>query len=58
MSNISSFRYVENINDLTQKELNKYGYYIGFPCAHGHVIRDKKEHWCYHCVKKYCGNIA
>lgn len=43
MSNISSFRYVEDINNLTEKELDEHGYYIGFPCPHGHVIRDKKN---------------
>ena len=58
MSNISSFRYVEDINNLTEKELDEHGYYIGFPCPHGHVIRDKKEHWCYHCARKIQSNVC
>ena len=58
MSNINSFRYVEDINNLTEKELDKHGYYIGFPCPHGHVIRDKKEHWCYHCAVKIQSNVC
>jgi len=43
---------------MTDKELDKHSFYKGFPCLHGHVIRDKQEHWCYHCVKKIRSNIC
>ena len=33
-------------------------YYRGAPCAHGHVIRDTNQHWCYHCVRKILSNIC
>ena len=33
-------------------------YYRGFPCAHGHVIRDANDHWCYHCVQKILSNVC
>ena len=39
-------------------DIDKYGYYIGHPCPHGHRIRDKEKHWCYHCVKKIQTNIC
>ena len=34
------------------------GYYRGFSCPLGHQIRDKKEHWCYQCVRRIQGNIC
>ena len=52
------FRYINNIDELSDSQLDQKGYYIGFPCAHGHVIRDKKEHWCYQCIKKIKSNIC
>ena len=54
----TNFRYIHNIDKLSKAKLNQKGYYIGFPCTHGHVIRDKEEHWCYHCVKKIKSNIC
>jgi len=54
----TNFRYIANIDKVSIKELKKYNYYIGFPCAHGHVIRDKDEHWCYHCAIKIQSNIC
>tara|TARA_B100001250_G_scaffold124823_1_gene106097 strand:- start:3542 stop:4225 length:684 start_codon:yes stop_codon:yes gene_type:complete len=53
-----NFRYVYKIDDLTSDELEKEGYYIGFPCVHNHVIRDKTNHWCYHCAVKIQSNIC
>ncbi len=38
--------------------LEALGYYVGFPCPLGHKIRDKNEHWCYHCVRRIQGNIC
>ena len=52
------FRYIHDIDKVSKDKLNEKGYYIGFPCVHGHVIRDKKEHWCYHCIKKIKSNIC
>lgn len=52
------FRFISNIDSLTEEELLVHGYYKGFPCAHGHVIRDATSHWCYHCVRKIQTNIC
>ena len=53
-----NFRYIRDIQDLPEKELNNYGYYRGFPCVHNHEIRDKADHWCYFCAKKIISNIC
>tara|TARA_B100000131_G_C18020773_1_gene574457 strand:- start:203 stop:865 length:663 start_codon:yes stop_codon:yes gene_type:complete len=52
------FRHIKNIDRLTDDELKEKEYYRGFPCCHGHTIRDTKEHWCYHCVLKIKSNIC
>lgn len=52
------FRFIPNIDALTEDELLVHNYYKGFPCAHGHVIRDLTGHWCYHCVRKIQNNIC
>ena len=54
----TNFRHVHNIDQLGQSQLESHGYYIGFPCPHGHVIRDQGSHWCYHCVLKIQSNIC
>ena len=53
-----NFRYINNIDRLTDDELDEKGYYRGFPCVHGHTIRDIKGHWCYHCAMKIKSNIC
>jgi len=53
-----NFRYINNIDRLTDDELEDKGYYRGFPCVHGHTIRDIKGHWCYHCAMKIKSNIC
>tara|TARA_R100001594_G_scaffold150532_1_gene212202 strand:+ start:9758 stop:10429 length:672 start_codon:yes stop_codon:yes gene_type:complete len=53
-----NFRYINNIDRLTDDELEEKGYYRGFPCVHGHTIRDIKGHWCYHCAMKIKSNIC
>jgi hypothetical protein len=50
-----NFRYLPNEENETLEAL---GYYRGFSCPFGHQIRDKKEHWCYHCVRRIQGNIC
>jgi hypothetical protein len=51
-----AFRHVKLIETLGQSQLESHGYYIGYPCPHGHVIRDAKQQWCYFCIKKILGN--
>ena len=50
-----NFRYLSDEKDETLETL---GYYRGFSCPFGHEIRDKKEHWCYHCVRRIQSNIC
>ncbi len=50
-----NFRFLPDEEPETLEDL---GYYVGFPCPLGHRIRDKKEHWCYHCVRRIQGNIC
>ena len=52
------FRYISDIDDISQKDLENANYYKGFPCPYGHVIRDKKSHWCYHCAIKIQSNVC
>ena len=52
------FRYIPNIDDLDAEQLDRLNYYRGFPCAHGHLIRDSKKHWCYHCALKIQTNVC
>ena len=53
-----TYRYIPLIEQLSPSQLESQGYYIGFPCPHGHVIRDQENHWCYHCVKKIQSNVC
>lgn len=53
-----NFRFLPSIDDLDDIQLEEAGYYRGFVCPHGHVIRDKAENWCYHCVHKIQSNIC
>lgn len=52
------FRYVPEIDSLSDQELEEHKYYRGYPCAHGHVIRDATKHWCYHCAQKISSNVC
>lgn len=54
----AGFRYVPNIEKLSDEELETHGYYRGFVCSHNHTIRDAKQHWCYFCVKKILSNVC
>lgn len=54
----SEFRYIKNIEELNDYQLDENGYYRGYPCPHGHSIRDLVHHWCYHCVFKIQTNIC
>lgn len=40
------------------KTLDEQGFYKGFPCHRGHVVRDKEKHWCYHCVQMIHSNLC
>ena len=55
---IPQFRYLENIHNLSNEILESHGYYRGYPCAHGHLIRDSSHHWCYECVHKILSNVC
>lgn len=54
----TNFRFIKDIDSLDDETLNQRGYYRGFICPHGHVIRDSQDHWCYHCVHKIKSNIC
>jgi hypothetical protein len=54
----NDFRYLQGIDELSNKQLDENGYYRGYPCMHNHTIRDKENHWCYHCVLKIKSNIC
>jgi hypothetical protein len=53
-----SFRHVNAIESLEEEQLNALGYYRGFPCPHGHLIRDSHNNWCYECAKKILSNVC
>ena len=53
-----SFRYIRNIQSYDDVQLKEYGYYRGFVCPHGHIIRDIDNHWCYECIKRIKSNIC
>lgn len=53
-----NFRYLQNIDSFSDQQLADNDYYRGFPCPHGHVIRDSSYHWCYECVKRIKSNIC
>lgn len=52
------FQHVAGIEDMSEEQLNDLGYYRGFPCPHGHTIRQAEEHWCYLCIRKISSNIC
>ena len=54
----TNFRYVPGIDSLDEGQLDEHGYYKGYPCPHHHHIRDKQNHWCYHCVVKILSNTC
>jgi hypothetical protein len=54
----SGFRYLADIQHLSDHVLESNGYYRGFACPHNHVIRDTSQHWCYFCVKKILSNVC
>lgn len=54
----TSFRHVNLIESLNEAQLAEHGYYQGYACAHGHLIRDSSHHWCYECAKKILSNVC
>jgi hypothetical protein len=54
----ATFRYINLIDNLSESQLNEKEYYSGYPCPHGHVIRDATGHWCYHCANKILSNVC
>ena len=57
-SQFQIFRFVNLIDNLSETQLEDEGYYQGYPCPHGHTIRDIKQHWCYHCAQKIASNVC
>ena len=53
-----NFRHVQGIENLEEENLTKLGYYRGFACPYGHLIRDSERHWCYECAKKILSNVC
>lgn len=53
-----NFRYIRDIESLSDADLKAAGYYRGFLCPHDHTIRDIEKHWCYFCVKKIFSNVC
>ena len=54
----AQFRHVQGIENMGDEALKALGYYRGYPCPHGHVIRDMESHWCYECAKKILSNVC
>jgi hypothetical protein len=54
----ASFRHINLIDSLNESQLRQHGYQVGYPCPHGHLIRDSEGHWCYHCAKKILSNVC
>jgi hypothetical protein len=52
------FQHVPGIEKFSDEQLAAIGYYRGFVCPHGHVIRHVNEHWCYTCIRKISSNIC
>ena len=46
------------VNRFSDEQLEAFGWYRGFPCVHGHTVRDKEEHYCVQCVQKIQMNVA
>lgn len=57
-SQFQIFRFVSLIDNLNESQLENEGYYHGYPCPHGHTIRDIEQHWCYHCARKIASNVC
>jgi len=55
---VVSFQYLGDLTKLSEDDLERAGYYVGYPCAHGHTIRKQDQHWCYECVHKIVSNIC
>jgi len=55
---VVSFQYLGDLTKLSEDDLEQAGYYVGYPCAHGHTIRRQDQHWCYECVHKIVSNIC
>ena len=53
-----NFKYIKDADNASDEELDRQGYYRGYPCPHGHEIREKNNHWCYHCAIKIKSNIC
>lgn len=54
----TTFRHLSATSLESDEALEQQGYYRGFPCPHGHTIRDKEQHWCYHCVRRIQSNLC
>ena len=50
--------YIPMINEYTDRMLDQINFYNGYPCVHGHTIRNKGKEWCYHCAHKISQNIC
>ena len=46
----SDFPPIPDIDKMSPEKLDAHGYYKGYPCLHNHSIREKTDHWCYHCA--------
>ncbi len=53
---ISTVPFIPDIHDMDDQELKSHGFYRGYYCAHGHRVRDLKQHWCYECARKIQNN--
>ena len=58
VSHATQFSYDPEIALRSDQELDELGFYKGFPCPHGHIIRHKEKHWCYFCVQKILSNAC
>jgi hypothetical protein len=48
----------ERLPDRDLSTLATLNYYVGPPCPHGHLIRQKEKHWCYDCAIKIMSNVC
>ena len=55
---LTNFRFVLRIDELDDAGLAAVGMERGHPCVRGHTIRDKQEHWCYHCMVQLQQNLC
>ena len=49
---------IKGIDEVTDEQLEEFGFYRGFPCTRGHTIRHKEKHWCYHCAHLLQQNVC